>query len=121
MVNFFYLENFQGLCDSGTADLPAIAAGLATGIVRLPDQPCRLVQLHNWNVGDDTSFTAKATAGGALVEDDLQEIYYGFNGKFCGQIFQGRSSEIMPINNLSQIIVRSRPAQSGKVYYSWWW
>ena len=109
------------MADCGVANLPAEAAGVAAGIIRLPDQPCRLVQLHNWNVLDDPSFTSKGSAGAAIVEDDLLEIYWGVNGKFCGQIFSGRSTEIMPISNLRQIIVRARPLLSAKVYYTWWY
>lgn len=111
----FYIDGFEGRADAGDLILPADT------IVRLPDQPCRFVQLHNWNVGDDTSLTAKGGAGAAGVEDDLQEIYYGFNGKLIGQIFQGRSSDILPVSNLNQIIVRARPLLSGHVYFAWFW
>lgn len=119
--DFKYLEGFQGRADGGTIVLPALAAGVAEAYVRLPDQPCKFVQLHNWNVGDDTSFTAKGGAGAAGVEDDLQEFFWGFNGKLVGQLFAGRSTEIMPLNNLNQIVCRARPLLTAKVYYTWFW
>ena len=119
--NFDYLKDFKGFVDGGSVILPALAGDDPTAVVRLPDQPCKFVQLHNWNTLDDISFTAKGGAGAAGVEDDLQEIFWGVNGKFVGQLFQGRSTEIMPIANLNQIIVRTRPLLAGKVYYTWFW
>ena len=111
-----YLENFEGNANASSVTIPADKT------VRLPDQPCKFAMLSNFNVLDDTNFTAKPTAGSAsVVEDDLQEIYFGFRGRLIAQLFAGRNTELLPVSNLNQISVRCRPAQSGVIYFSWFW
>ena len=113
-----YLENFEGIAGASSMAVPV------DKVKRLPSQPCKFVKLFNWNVGDDTAFTAKPTAGAAgLIEDDLQEIYYGFagngGGRLCGQLFSGRETEMLPVSNTDQIVVRARPGSEVTVYYAW--
>ena len=115
MSKIFYLDDFQGMSGGGVEALGQDV------IVRLPDQPCKLVKLYNWNVDDTVNLVSKGGAGLAGPEDDLQEIYYGFGSIFIGQIFQGRETDYLPVTNLNQIIVRARPLQTSRVYYAWFW
>jgi hypothetical protein len=109
-----YLDGFKGETGASSIVIPADKT------IRLPHQPCKFVMLSNWNVGDDTAFTAKAVAGSAsLVEDDLQEFYYGFRGRLIAQLFSSRSTELLPVSNCNEICVRARPAASATVYYAW--
>lgn len=109
-----YLEDFQGLAQAGSIEVPA------DKVIPLPYQPCKLAMLFNWNVGNDTSFTSKG-GGGNLIEDDQLEYYYGFGRQIIGQLFQSRSTELFPVSNLNQIVVRTRPGSAGRVYYAWFW
>lgn len=115
-----YLEGFLGLSNAGSVPLTSDKT------VRLPDQPCKFVMLSNFNVLDDTDNTAKPDAGNFAAEaDNQQEIYYGFTagagGRLVGQLFQGQSTELLPVNNCNQIIVRPRKSRTGVLYYAWFW
>src|SRR5690349_21168758 len=93
-----YLEDFKGKAFGSSTIIPADV------LVRLPSQPCKFAMLSNFNVADVPAFTAKGDVGGnALPEDDLSEIYWGFNGRIVAQLFAGRSTEIFPVSNLNQI------------------
>jgi hypothetical protein len=115
-----YLEGFQGLSNSGSVSLPVDKT------IRLPDQPCKFVMLSNFTVLDDMDNTAKPDAGDPLtVIDNQQEIYYGFTsgagGRLVAQLFVGQSTELLPVNDCNQIIVRSRHGNAGVIYYAWFW
>jgi len=88
------------------------------GGVRLPDEPARLVMLSNWNVENEPTFTLKA-APGLIIEEQLNEVYWGFNGVYAHQLFPGKDSEWMPIANLQQISLRSRPGETAQIWFSW--
>ena len=117
------LELFQTQYTAGFKGIPMASSKVieADVTVRLPDQPCRFAMLSNFNVVDVPTFTAKGDIGAnALPEDDLDEIYYGFGGRICAQLFTGRSTEVFPISNLNLITVRCRPSQSTTVWFAWW-
>ena len=110
-----YLAGFKGVAGASSKIIEADVT------VRLPDQPCRFAMLSNFNVTDVPAFTPKGDVGAnALPEDDLDEIYWGFSGRICAQLFAGRSTEIFPISNLNLITVRCRPSQSTTVWFAWW-
>ena len=129
-----YYDDFRGEpnCDSFTAD-----SGETT---TLPDQPCKFVQIHNWttNIGTVSSGGAVVVAGGGVTPaaaytptnlaatvlpgdaEDGTELYYGFRGRLCGQIFAGSRSDMIPCTNLNQICVRPGTAGAREVFYTWW-
>jgi len=111
-----YLDGFEGSSGGGSRDIPL------NKIVRLADQACRFAIVSNWSTDDTTALAEKADAGVPESDlDDMQEIYYGFGGQLIGQLFVGQQTEILPVSNLNQICVRSRPGKTGRVYYAWFW
>jgi hypothetical protein len=109
-----YLEDFEGVAASSTFPIEADKT------MRLPDQPCRFVQLFHWNTGDDMSLTRKADIGLlGSSKDDENEVYYGFGQRLCGQLFVGEHTDLIPVKNLNQIIVRTRPSKTATIYVAW--
>ena len=110
-----YGTGFQGKAFASSTKIPADVT------MRLPTVPCKFAMLSNFNVQDVPAFTEKSDLGAdALPEDDLDELYWGFNGIICAQLFAGRSTEIFPISNLNQISVRCRPSNSSTLWFAWW-
>jgi hypothetical protein len=115
-----YLDEFQGIPrgESFSCD--------ADKTVRLPNVPCRFAKLANWNqtTDADTNFTHLVNVDTILPEGLNADLYWGFVGEQGGdlqfQLFAGRDTEIFPIDNLSRIIFRARPAQAGRLYVAWW-
>lgn len=107
-----YLENFKGIARSGVVSVPA------GDIVRLPDEPCKFVKLSRWNVTDDEQFTSTAESLTGVGND---EVYYGFDGVLFGQLFPRKETDLLPINNLNQIVLRCpvKVAGEAKIYYTW--
>jgi len=101
----------------------AIGVGQSSSIlvteagVRLPVQEARYVLLSNWNVQNNAAFTRKAASD--IMEALEDEVYWGFNGVYAHQLFPGRTTELIPVNDLSQICLRSRPSESITIWYSW--
>ena len=104
----FYLSDYRGIADSGAIKL---AAGESK---RLENIPCKFVKLARWNVPNDESFTESVSR----YDDNNETIYYGFSGKIFGQLFAGDSTELIPVSNCDQIIVRS-PIVDAVVFYAW--
>lgn len=113
MIEKFYLENFEGKAGASSIIVPSDKT------VRLPDQPCKFVMLARWNVSNDEAFTIVSSS---VLNTDT-ELYYGFNGVVCCQLFISQTTQLIPVNNANQIIIRN-PAKSGAeapVYYAWFW
>lgn len=111
-----YLEDFRGESGAGTL---AVSDGETK---RLPNQPCRFAILFNWTV-QDTSALTSPVAGAAsslpAAAANSTEIYYGFGGVICAQLFAGYSTELLPVNNLNQISVRQPSGKDAIVRYAW--
>ena len=89
--------------------------------IRLPFTPAVAVMLSNWNVDNDPALGLKAGSGSAnLVQDDLNEVYWGFGGVYAHQLFASGCSEIIPVTNLQDICLRSRAGQTVTIWYSYW-
>jgi hypothetical protein len=86
---------------------------------RLPAHERKFVQLSRWNAADDTTF-ARFTGAGVQPEEGDAEIYYGFGEGVFDQLFPGKRTELLPVNNTSQVVVRSTPKISGpvRIYYT---
>lgn len=110
----FYLQNYEGRA-AGSSIL------VDENSLRLPHQPCRYALLANWNTQNEPSFSYKSLSGSGLYEDGGYEIYYGFNGVFVAQLFPSQNSGLLPISNLDQICVRSRPGVNVQLWYAWFW
>lgn len=111
-----YYDDLNGTGGSGAA---AIAADKET---RLPDVPCRFVQLHNWTVTDATGLaTVRESALSSQPKDaaDGTELYYGFNGVMSAQLFAGESTPLLPVNNLNQIYARATTGNTGTIRYTY--
>lgn len=80
--------------------------------VRPPSQDCKLVKLSRWNTTEDEQFT---NMFGPEVENSDGEVYYGFNGALFGQLFPARETDLMPLSNLDQILLRATNKVSGVV------
>jgi len=109
-----YLENYEGVADAGTEAIAADAT------IRLPDQPCRYVMLFNWTVTQVTALTTpknSALSSSPEAAATGTELYYGFGGKMCGQLFAGSATVLLPVNNLNQISVRAVAGATGTVHY----
>lgn len=110
-----YLDDFRGHGEGGSKAVPADTT------VRLPDEPCKFVQLHNWTVTEVADLDApKAAAATSHPKDaeDGTEIYYGLNGKLSGQLFAGDSTVLLPIDNANQISVRAVAGASATIHYT---
>lgn len=110
----FYLNGFEGR--AAGSSLIVTENGL-----RLPYQPCRYALLANWNVQNEPSLSYKPQGLSGFYEDSNNEIYYGFSGVYVAQLFPSQNSGLLPISNLDQICVRSRPGVSVQLWYAWFW
>lgn len=88
--------------------------------VRLPKVPAVAFMLSHWNVENEPTFTLKASAGGSLASDDLNEIYWGFKGVYAHQLFVSAETRIIPCTNLQDVCLRSRAGQTPVVWFSYW-
>lgn len=88
---------------------------------RLPNQPCKFAMLSNWNVDDDPSMAFKPVSSDNLVANAGFEVYYGFNGIYVAQLLMGHVTDLLPISNLDQICVRSRPSSTARVWFAWFY
>ena len=110
-----YLSNFEGRSGASSILVPA------DKLVRLPDQPCKFAMLSNFNIQNDSAFTLKASGTGGLYQDIGEEVYYGFNGIVIAQLFPAESTQLLPVNNLDQVCLRTRPGDSITIWYAWFW
>lgn len=111
-----YLEDFRGESGGGTI---TVADGETR---RLPNEPCKFVILFNWTVRDTSELTSPiASAASSLPASAATgtEIYYGFNGVICAQLFAGYGTELLPVSNLNQISVRQPSGKTAIVRYAW--
>jgi hypothetical protein len=108
-----YFDNYLGRAYSGVVSL---ADGDAT--IRLPSNECKFVKLARWNTTDNEVFTSSIDAAPATTDD---EIYYGFNGVLFGQIFPSTETDLLPVSNTDQIIIRSPAKNSAgaRIYYTY--
>lgn len=108
----FYLS-IEGGAQSGSIDVDEKG-------VRLPHQPCRFVKLENLTVSGDAVFSYKSRAGNGARNASL-EVYYGFGDEIAHALYDGRATELYPIDNLNRVILRARPGETVKIYYSWFY
>lgn len=113
MIEKFYLNDYKGEARSGSI---LVASGAT---VRLPEADCKFVQISRWNATDDELFTT----GGSSILDTDDEIYYGFDGILAHQLFVSQITDLIPVNNLRQIVVRVPAKVAGPitVHYTYFW
>lgn len=87
--------------------------------VRLPKQAARYLIISNWNVSNDPSLALIANPGNLGPTELEHEVYWGFNGVYAHQLFPGQTTELIPVNDLSQITLRTRPGLKSTVWFSW--
>lgn len=108
-----YLKNYHGLADTKTV------VATENGVV--PEfTECRFVQIFNFNV-DNAASRPYSLPDPSFGETAGLEIYFGFNGTEIGQIFPGGKSDIYPISNLNQLVLRSRPGTTRTVWLAYFW
>ena len=92
--------------------------------VRLPDIPAIAAMLSNWNVDNAPALgirTGSVGSGLYSPEKEIQlEIYWGFGGVYAHQLFPGESTGIVPLTNLKDVCLRSRPGQTVTIWFSYW-
>lgn len=108
-----YLKDYQGKADTKT--ITATPSGVVPEFTA-----CRFVQIFNFNVDNDANRPYSAPPASVVTTSGL-EIYFGFNGTEIGQIFAGDKSDLYPINNLNQLILRSRPGTTRTVWIVYFW
>lgn len=115
-----YYDGYQGIGHSSAFQITG-----TDGKKKLPEHKCKFVRLHRWAVGDDQNFSLVngiMTDTRAILESGNDEIYYGLDNGICGQLFPGRSTDLIPVNNTNQITVfvptKSATAQVA-VHYEW--
>lgn len=94
--------------------------------VSLPNRPARFVMMSNWNVENNSNFTYKSgteSAGSRAVTEAAYggagaEVLWGFRGTYAHQLFAGQTTILIPITNLEDICLRTRPGQSVTIWYS---
>ena len=109
MMNYF--NDLTGIGDSD-------AVQVTEKMTRLPDMKAKFVILSNFNIEVTANYVNKAT-GGNLAEETGNEVFWGFRGIPANQLFMGKSTEMLPINNLNQISVRTRPGKTIMLYITW--
>ena len=115
MDSKFYLSDFQGRSDASSIIIAAADQ------VRLPSNPCKFAFLSRWNVTNNEAFTA-LLAPGVVAEDGNIEVYYGFNNIIVDQLFPGRRTELLPVNNTDQIVIRNpKVGAAVAIYYAWFY
>lgn len=97
-------EKLTGLPTTGMSG----AMDVTDAGVRLPDEPARFVKLENWPVKND------------LVTPNEIDVVWGYHGLYTHWIRYGGNSELIPVNNCSNISLRTRPGESVTVYFSWY-
>lgn len=117
-------KEFQGIAES-------IPVKVTDEIKQLPrlDKKIAGVILHNLTVTDNPIPTNKPQVEEAMQTSALQyggsgssgtvagtEIFYGF-GALSRQLFAGQSSEFIPINDVSQIVVKCRENIEITIWY----
>ncbi len=88
------------------AELEGEARGFAFKVTdsggRLPDIPCRLVKLENWDTIN----------GNPAVPND-KTVYWGYSGSVQHRLAPGGTSELLPVSKLSDIYVVVLPNAGG--------
>lgn len=108
----FYLEDYRGHA--------LAAAVMATAdVARLPDNPCRYVMLANWNSDVSVTQNYSSLSFDGMYENAGDEIYYGFNGVLCFQLFPTQNSGLIPVNNTNQILFKARAGKTRQLFYAW--
>ena len=78
--------------------------------ITLPKEAARLVKLENWDVLPDTTLTAGNNV----------DVLWGYKGIYSHWLRAGGNTELLPISNLSDICLRTRPGQSVTIFYSFY-
>lgn len=109
-----YLKNYNG-----KADTIAVTANEQGCVPKYTE--CRFVQISNFNVENETARPYSIPPPGETENTSGFEIYFGFNGTITRQLFIGQTSEIIPIANLNQLIIQSRPGTTRTVWLTYFW
>ena len=76
---------------------------------RLPTLPARLVRLENWPVLGD------------LATENTINVLYGFKDQYTHWLNAGGNTDeiIVPGQNLSNIVLRTKAEESVRIFYTW--
>lgn len=102
----FYFDCYQGIADT----LPVKATETGT---QPKDTPCKFCIISNFDVINEAETFAPDAAAA--------EVYFGFNGTVSGQIKPGEQSQKLYINNLKQLVIRSRPGTTRQVWITYFY
>lgn len=102
------LDNIGGALFLTSGEAQAGFVDVTAEGVRLPDLPCRYVKLSNLSVIEDLT-TANAVT-----------IFYGFAGNLAHELFPGDTTQLIPVQNATQIFVRTRSLLTARLYFSYY-
>lgn len=108
-----YYDDFKGVAGASTILIPA------AGVKRLPPNACKFAFLARWSVTNNEAFTT-VLAPGEMVEESNLQVFYGFDGVIVDELFPGRRTELLPISNTNQVVVRNPLAGvEVAIYFAW--
>jgi hypothetical protein len=108
----FYLTDYQGKAD--TRSFPINESGF-----RLPDVSCKFVRISNFNVENLATMPVEFPRESSAKQGG--EILYGFGGSPAFQIFPGAATDLIPVANLNQITLQSRPGETRQAWVTYFW
>ena len=89
--------------------------------VMLPSNECRYVILFNWNADESSSLEYTPVSPEGLYENTEGEFYYGFRGLYVAQLYPSQNTGLLPIRNTNLLCVRTRPGQTRKLFFAWFY
>lgn len=100
-----------------TSSIKVTSAGVA-----LPKRPAKYVLLSNWNCENVADLTLKEPAASAFVIEELGfEVFWGFGSAYGHQLFPSQTTPfLIPVTDLSDIVLRCREGVEVIVCYSFW-
>ncbi len=76
--------------------------------ITLPDEDARFVMLENWHLTTD------------LTADQTVEVLWGYRGQYLHWLRSGGSSQLLPVRNLQDICLRTKPGETVTVFFSYY-
>ncbi|MGI8996418.1 MAG: hypothetical protein ACR2GW_07065 [Pyrinomonadaceae bacterium] len=79
--------------------------------VTLPNEPARSIKMENWDIKPDFALPADQQANAV-------DVLWGYGGAYIHWLKAGGNTEFLPITNLANINLRTKPGQQCEIFYS---
>ncbi len=93
------IGGFKGLIRTGSVLVTEL------GVI-LPNEPARAIKMENWDLLQD------------LVTANGNDVLWGYGGAYIHWLKAGGNTEFLPITNLANINLRTKPGQQCEIFYS---